>query len=208
VNTRKLSAFVHDRIDEHPDAEEREALRELWNMATTRSTSPYPVGPPGTPAVPGAPQAPAPELSDRRPPVRTGRSEEPEDATGARPTVARPPRLQAGMGDDVSDPMTDHLAKTPPSTVRAEPRYQQLDGRKFLIIIRRRPTPGRHRCRCGTWTASSGPKPLPAEAARALGTNRGLPETRRRGVALPVRGDHRRRPRRVDTARNGASRRR
>jgi len=33
VNTRKLSAFVHDRIDEHPDAEEREALRELWNMA-------------------------------------------------------------------------------------------------------------------------------------------------------------------------------
>jgi len=33
VNTRKLSAFVHDRIDEHPDADVREALRELWNMA-------------------------------------------------------------------------------------------------------------------------------------------------------------------------------
>jgi hypothetical protein len=31
--TRKLSAFVSTRIDEHPDADEAEALRELWNMA-------------------------------------------------------------------------------------------------------------------------------------------------------------------------------
>jgi len=38
--------------------------------------------------------------------------------------------------------MTDHLAKTPPSTVRAEPRYQQLDGRKFLIIIPPEADPG------------------------------------------------------------------
>jgi hypothetical protein len=36
VNTRKLSAFVSARIDEHPDADEREALRELWNMAHDR----------------------------------------------------------------------------------------------------------------------------------------------------------------------------
>ncbi len=33
MNTRKLSAFVFDRIEEHPDADEAEVLRESWNAA-------------------------------------------------------------------------------------------------------------------------------------------------------------------------------
>ncbi len=33
MNTRTLSSFVSARINERPDPDESEALRELWNMA-------------------------------------------------------------------------------------------------------------------------------------------------------------------------------